>query len=171
VENPVAVLDQEEAKKFLMGKPSDKYNFFCKATELERIDRHYASTQDSLADMNESQNGVLKTLRPQEELTAKLNAEWQECQALEKLEIKVTDAKVRLLWCLHRIIKEEETKELDKLDAFCEKFEKLETRIAEYKKKAKEGEDADAQAEKEASVTKLSDEAQVRPPQTATHVV
>ena len=39
VDNPVAVLDQEESKKFLMGKPEDKYNFFCKATELERIDK------------------------------------------------------------------------------------------------------------------------------------
>ena len=30
VENPVAILDQEEAKKFLKGKASEKYNFFLK---------------------------------------------------------------------------------------------------------------------------------------------
>ena len=28
VENPVAVLDQEEAKKFLLGKAEDKHKFF-----------------------------------------------------------------------------------------------------------------------------------------------
>ena len=48
VENPVAVLDQEEAKKFLTGKEEDKYAFFVKATELERLDRAYASVQDNI---------------------------------------------------------------------------------------------------------------------------
>jgi len=44
----VAVLDQEEAKKFLTGKAEDKYEFFTKATELERLDRTYASISDNI---------------------------------------------------------------------------------------------------------------------------
>ena len=55
VENPVAVLDQEEAKKFLTGKAEDKYAFFMKATELERVDRTYAETIDKV----ESLQGML----------------------------------------------------------------------------------------------------------------
>jgi len=35
VENPVAILDQEEAKKFLKGKPSEKYQFFLKYVHRE----------------------------------------------------------------------------------------------------------------------------------------
>lgn len=37
VDNPCAVLDQENSKKFLQGSESDKYAFFMKATDLERI--------------------------------------------------------------------------------------------------------------------------------------
>lgn len=37
VDNPCAVLDQENSKKFLQGSESDKYAFFMKATDLDRI--------------------------------------------------------------------------------------------------------------------------------------
>ncbi|CAM9309188.1 unnamed protein product, partial [Laminaria digitata] len=37
VDNPCAVLDQENAKKFLQGDESDKYAFFMKATDLARV--------------------------------------------------------------------------------------------------------------------------------------
>lgn len=37
MDNPVAVLDQENAKKFLQGSEKDKFNFFMKATDLDRI--------------------------------------------------------------------------------------------------------------------------------------
>lgn len=37
VDNPCAVLDQENSKKFLQGSERDKYAFFMKATDLDRI--------------------------------------------------------------------------------------------------------------------------------------
>ena len=37
VDNPCAVLDQENSKKFLLGSEGDKYAFFMKATDLDRI--------------------------------------------------------------------------------------------------------------------------------------
>lgn len=37
VDNPVAVLDQENSKKFLQGSEEEKYDFFMKATDLLRI--------------------------------------------------------------------------------------------------------------------------------------
>lgn len=37
VDNPVAVMDQENSKKFLQGSETDKYRFFEKATELGLI--------------------------------------------------------------------------------------------------------------------------------------
>jgi len=83
VDNPVAVLDQEESKKFLKGRPEDKYAFFCKATELERIDRHYAITKDHIEDLDESRVDLVKQLRPQRDVVQKLEAEWEECQKLE----------------------------------------------------------------------------------------
>lgn len=38
VDNPVAVLDQENSKKFLQGSEQDKFTFFKQATDLDRIE-------------------------------------------------------------------------------------------------------------------------------------
>lgn len=84
VDNPVAVLDQEESKKFLTGKPEDKYAFFCKATELERISRQYSSTNDSIEDLEIQKEAMIKSLRPQKVIVDKLEAEWNECLKLER---------------------------------------------------------------------------------------
>ena len=77
IEIPVAVLDQEEAKKFLMGKVEDKYNFFLKATDLERLDRHYADTKDCIFEMDESKARMEKNIEPLEKNVQKLE---QECK-------------------------------------------------------------------------------------------
>lgn len=37
VDNPCAILDQENSKQFLQGSDTDKYNFFMRATDLSRI--------------------------------------------------------------------------------------------------------------------------------------
>lgn len=37
MDNPCAVLDQENSKKFLQGNEKDKYAFFMKATDLDRV--------------------------------------------------------------------------------------------------------------------------------------
>ena len=71
VENPVAILDQEEAKKFLTGKAEAKYNFFMKATELERLDLTYASTLEQ-ADLLERQAGrIQRDMEKDKELVQK----------------------------------------------------------------------------------------------------
>lgn len=84
VENPVAVLDQEEAKKFLCGKPEDKYAFFSKATELERLDRQYASIYDKIEEICESRAKVEKTLLPKKEIVETLKKEWEQFEILER---------------------------------------------------------------------------------------
>lgn len=37
VDNPCSLLDQENSKKFLQGSESDKYAFFMRATDLQRV--------------------------------------------------------------------------------------------------------------------------------------
>ncbi|CAN0514043.1 unnamed protein product, partial [Scytosiphon promiscuus] len=37
VDNPCSLLDQENSKKFLQGSERDKYAFFMRATDLDRI--------------------------------------------------------------------------------------------------------------------------------------
>eukprot|EP00051_Salpingoeca_urceolata_P024254 m.423407 g.423407 ORF g.423407 m.423407 type:complete len:1329 (+) comp20211_c2_seq3:397-4383(+) len=49
VDNPVAVLNQDQAKSFITSsKPKDKYRFFRKATQLEQMNHDYVETQESV---------------------------------------------------------------------------------------------------------------------------
>ena len=50
VENPVAVLDQEEAKKFLMGKAEDKYNFFIDPLDAQWLPHAWQTTDQRPTD-------------------------------------------------------------------------------------------------------------------------
>jgi len=104
VENPVAVLDQEEAKKFLMGKEEDKYAFFIKATELERLDQTYASAVDNIQDLEETKNRVSSSMVESKANVKKLYKEWQEFQELEKLEDKILDDRVLFAWSAYNVL-------------------------------------------------------------------
>ena len=76
VENPVAVLDQEQSKKFLKGKDSDKWDFFCKATELERLDNSYCGMMASIEEMEEQEKAVKRTLKGEVENVKELEKRW-----------------------------------------------------------------------------------------------
>jgi len=103
VENPVAVLDQEEAKKFLTGKAEDKYEFFNKATDLERLDRSYAAVQDNLNELDETKANVECSLGPARDNVKKLKAEWEQFKQLEKLEDEISLLRVQYAWSLYFI--------------------------------------------------------------------
>jgi DNA repair exonuclease SbcCD ATPase subunit len=109
VENPVAVLDQEEAKKFLTGKAEDKYNFFMKATDLERVDRTFAQTVDHVQDLRDSQEKIKDTLQLNYDQVAELKKKWDAHQALDKMENKVSEFKVKLAWALFTTVDKEAT--------------------------------------------------------------
>ncbi len=48
VDNPVSVLDQPSAKSFLQGSNRDKYNFFMRATDLERYHSALVETKEAI---------------------------------------------------------------------------------------------------------------------------
>ena len=98
VENPVTVLDQEEAKKFLTGKPSDKYSFFAKATELERMDRSYASVIDHINTLCAKKAQVEAKLQPAVDQAAKLKREWKKYQQLDDMQEAVLQLELELVW-------------------------------------------------------------------------
>jgi len=101
VDNPVAVLDQDEAKKFLMGKAEDKYAFFMKATELERVDQTYASTLETVEELTFSNESQRKMLATQHEDMLKLKQKWEEHQELGKLELKLQRMNTEFGWALY----------------------------------------------------------------------
>lgn len=98
VENPVAILDQEEAKKFLTGKASEKYAFFMKATELERIDKTFAAVSDRAVELEEKQNRLSDSLEAKAAMVHSLKQKVEEFQAVEKLQKKRLDTEVDYAW-------------------------------------------------------------------------
>jgi chromosome segregation ATPase len=101
VENPVAVLDQEDAKRFLTGKPQDKYNFFMKATELERMDRQYGAISDKLLQMADTKQKVEAGLSEMADKVKKLKKQWEQHQEVEKLEEKLAELNVLYSWAFY----------------------------------------------------------------------
>ena len=156
VENPVAVLDQEESKKFLMGKPEDKYAFFCKATELERIDRQYISTLDHVEDLEIQRGAMMKSLRPQAEVVEKLKGEWDECQKLDKIESKITKCRIHAAWALVNDQESTDAAVMHKRDRIQEEHTKLEEKLRKHEENPPSEEAAQADDEK---LKQLTDEA------------
>jgi chromosome segregation ATPase len=111
VENPVAVLDQEEAKKFLCGKPEDKYAFFVKATELERLDKTYAVIKDNIMDMSEACDRIKNDLGPLSEKVQEYEREYKQFEVLEKMEEKLSGLRCLYAWSFYAEAKQKADEE------------------------------------------------------------
>jgi chromosome segregation ATPase len=101
VENPVSILDQEESKKFLCGKPEDKYRFFMKATDLERMDNNYAATIDQLRELETAKVRAEESLESLRQTEEYLKQRWKRHDAVQRQERKVEKARCELLWALY----------------------------------------------------------------------
>jgi predicted nuclease with TOPRIM domain len=86
----------------LTGKPEDKYAFFTKATELERIDRSYATTLDNINDLKARKEEVEQTTQKTVANVKKLRKEWEQFEALDKMEEIAADISLNLCWATHR---------------------------------------------------------------------
>eukprot|EP00581_Thalassiosira_minuscula_P008708 CAMPEP_0183707658 /NCGR_PEP_ID=MMETSP0737-20130205/4176_1 /TAXON_ID=385413 /ORGANISM="Thalassiosira miniscula, Strain CCMP1093" /LENGTH=1232 /DNA_ID=CAMNT_0025935381 /DNA_START=12 /DNA_END=3710 /DNA_ORIENTATION=- len=124
VENPVAVLDQEEAKKFLTGKPEDKYEFFTKATELERLDRCYASIADNILEQESTQARARDNIGGAIDNTKKLKKEWEQFQEMDKLEVEVQEMRANYGWSVHSEFEVQLQEEMKKAQKFSKALEK-----------------------------------------------
>ena len=111
----MAVLDQEEAKKFLTGKEEDKYAFFTKATELERLDRTYASIQDNIEEQKEARERALQAIEGTRDNAKRLKKEWEQFQELDKLEAECQQARAMCGWAIHNEFHTELENEMKKL--------------------------------------------------------
>ena len=94
-------MDQEQAKKFLTGKAEDKYNFFMTATELERVDRTYASTLDTITELQDINIRIKEGLQTSYEHVEDLKHKWNEHQELEKLVQKKLHLGTDYAWSLY----------------------------------------------------------------------
>lgn len=101
VENPVAILDQEEAKKFLTGKASDKYHFFMKATELERIDVSYRNAVEKIEEMEQQAQRLGDSVMADKEVMEDAKKELKKHEEIGKLELKKSKLEAQFGWSIY----------------------------------------------------------------------
>eukprot|EP00978_Attheya_sp_CCMP212_P038460 scaffold190887_cov50-Attheya_sp.AAC.2 len=158
VDNPVAVLDQEEAKKFLTGRPQDKYDFFAKATELERIDNTYSGTVDNLMELDEQNAKNKENLSSVYTSVKKLKDQWKQFEELDKLQEKIGDLSVQLTWSMYHQQNEKAEQNEAFLRDILEKREKRSQDLAKAEELANVTEDEETSLRDQ--MTRLTEEAQ-----------
>jgi chromosome segregation ATPase len=99
-------LDQEEAKKFLVGKAEDKYNFFLKATELDRVDRSYASTVDTVMELTEANDRIKDGLKQKMDRVDVLKKKYEEHLEVDRLDSKLQEMTVKYAWSYYNVVDE-----------------------------------------------------------------
>ncbi|KAL3906961.1 MAG: hypothetical protein SGILL_009066, partial [Bacillariaceae sp.] len=139
VENPVAILDQEEAKKFLTGKAADKYKFFMKATELERIDVSYRNAVDQVADMTTQAARLEEALVTDKELVMECKAELKKHQEVGKLESRQRKAESQLAWAVYKEKMEEMGHAKEQLEQFQVKAQKKREELTQAEEASQQG--------------------------------
>ena len=119
IDNPVAVLDQEDAKNFLKGKADAKYKFFMKATELERIDNSYASTMDKLIEMENQAERLQASVEQDKDLVRQTKKAYEQHKIISKLEGKKGKLETMLGWANYKIAREEEQEKIKVRNLWC----------------------------------------------------
>jgi chromosome segregation ATPase len=144
VENPVAILDQEEAKKFLTGKAQDKYAFFMKACELERLDRTFATIVDKLEATRTAKDRVADGMARQQDQVTELKRKYDELIQVEKLQKGLRASEVKCAWATYQVAHVQLVEAQEKKTDFEKKVAKREeelTQAEELSQKSSTGND------------------------------
>ena len=83
-------------------KPEDNYALFTKATELERLDRSYATTVDNINDLKARKDAVELSMEPAVANVKKLKKEHEQFEVVEKMEELVAETALDLCWATYR---------------------------------------------------------------------
>jgi chromosome segregation ATPase len=142
----VAVLDQEEAKKFLTGKEEDKYAFFTKATELERLDNTYASIQDNIEEQHDAKERAMQAIEGTRETAMRLKKEWEQFQELDKMESECQTLRANVGWAVHSEVSADLEGELKQRAKLQKNLEKRQGELAEAEKTVNVTDDEEAAA-------------------------
>ena len=99
VDNPLSVLTQETAKKFLVNStPRDLYNFFMDATQLAQLSIDYSYSLDRMKSIQNSLDMAKKSWPALEEKIESLRVELNAIAEQKHMNQKVEELKAEILW-------------------------------------------------------------------------
>lgn len=99
VDNPLSVLTQETAKKFLVNStPHDLYEFFMRATQLEQLSIDYAYSLDRMKSIQTSLNLAKDSWPVLEETIENLIIQLKSIAERKQIAQKVDELKAEIIW-------------------------------------------------------------------------
>ena len=98
VDNPCCLLTQEASKQFIQGSEEAKYEFFLKATGLQRTKEELEVARLKMQDTDVQCGIAEEKLGMQREKLDKLERELEELRALDKFESQISEFKSKLHW-------------------------------------------------------------------------
>lgn len=98
VDNPCCVLTQEEAKRFLQGEETEKYDFFLKASGLYRAKEELKIIKDLLEKTMDNKEKCEQTLNLKKEDTNKMFQELNVIKDFEEEQKKVALIEAKTYW-------------------------------------------------------------------------
>lgn len=126
VDNPVMILNQETSRNFLQSKnPKDKYTFFMKATQLEKLKNDYIELEEGRLSMDQEVSIKERMLPEVEREVKRLEKQWQAFVNLDGQRDKLQRLKCEVAWA--RVGEKEE--EFKQAEAVCQKEIKAATKL------------------------------------------
>eukprot|EP00752_Nemacystus_decipiens_P012922 g11436.t1 len=130
VDNPCAVLEQENSKKFLQGNAQDKYSFLMRAADLDQIHASIKATEGEIAKMKIGCDRTANQAPKHKAIIRQLKAERKEHQDLESLKMQILDIKERIAWAVVGEFEEERDRLAESLKETTIKIERLQERLS-----------------------------------------
>ncbi|XP_064486253.1 structural maintenance of chromosomes protein 6-like [Ornithodoros turicata] len=137
IDNPVMILNQETSRSFLQSKsPRDKYCFFMKATQLEKLKMDYRKIEEECTG-TELEVGRKEKLLPDVECEMKrYEKQWRHLQSMDDQQHKLERLQMEVLWAKvaqeEQVFQEKENvcrREIHSMEKLKEKVHKLENRV------------------------------------------
>jgi chromosome segregation ATPase len=98
VDNPVCIMDQENSKEFIKGNEKEKYRFFAKATDLERVVTKIQSSKNELDRMVKQSHDAKSRLKGFALDAQKAEEELRELQQVLKIDENISKLRCLMFW-------------------------------------------------------------------------
>merc|ERR1712146_335968 len=132
VENPVTILDQENAKRFIGGQSTEKFAFFEKATSLQELKQSCQDAKVETAAAREFMQGYNAKIDKAKERVDKLSKSIEKVKGYSKTEKAINDCRIRTAWLEYYQFDDKYNAAKKKKDEVRDKLKSLQERYAKY---------------------------------------
>ena len=155
VDNPMAILTQDTARKFLADSSAkEKYKFFLKGTQLDRLTENNAELESKIEYIENVLGRKSEQLPELEAEVESLEKRKEEIEQNRNLETLVNDLQAELIWSKVAALEEKRDSEIERARQSGEKLRRMRLVNTETEKQIEEGKSIVAALEKRFIIAK-----------------